>query len=59
MNRKKHRTSPYAAEFRERAVQMVVDHLDGYRSLTGGVRHRREIGLLPRQSAGLVQAVPA
>ena len=37
MDRKKHRTSPYPAEFRERAVQMVVDHLDSYRSLTAAV----------------------
>jgi transposase-like protein len=37
MDRKKNRTSPYPAEFRERAVQMVVDHLDGYRSLTAAV----------------------
>ncbi|SPJ25812.1 hypothetical protein PAA8504_03663 [Palleronia abyssalis] len=27
---KKNTTSPYPAEFRERAVQMVADHLDGY-----------------------------
>ena len=38
MDRKKNTTSPYPAEFRERAVQMVVDHLDGYRSLTAAVR---------------------
>ena len=38
MDRKTHRTSPYPAEFRERAVQMVVDHFDGYRSLTAAVR---------------------
>lgn len=37
MDRKKQATSPYPAEFRERAVQMVVDHLDGYRSLTAAV----------------------
>lgn len=38
MDRKKNTTSPYPAEFRERAVQMVIDHLDGYRSLTAAVR---------------------
>ena len=38
MDRKKNATSPYPAEFRERAVQMVIDHLDGYRSLTAAVR---------------------
>lgn len=37
MDRTKQATSPYPAEFRERAVQMVVDHLDGYRSLTAAV----------------------
>ena len=37
MDRKNHRTSPYPAEFRERAVQMVVDHLESYRSLTAAV----------------------
>ena len=37
MDRKKHRTSPYPAEFRERAVQMVVDHLGSYRSPTAAV----------------------
>jgi len=37
MDRKKHRTSPYPAEFRERAVQMVLDHLESYRSLTAAV----------------------
>ena len=37
MDRKKHRTSPYPAECRERAVQMVVDHLESYRSLTAAV----------------------
>ncbi|MGR3760270.1 hypothetical protein ACUXV3_09060 [Roseobacteraceae bacterium NS-SX3] len=39
MDRKKNTTSPYPAEFRERAVQMVIDHLDGYRSLTAAVRN--------------------
>ena len=38
MDRKKNTTSPYPAEFRERAVQMVIGHLDGYRSLTAAVR---------------------
>lgn len=38
MDRKKNTTSPYPAEFRDRAVQMVIDHLDGYRSLTAAVR---------------------
>lgn len=38
MDRKKNTTSPYPAEFRERAVQMVVDHLDSYESLTAAVR---------------------
>ncbi|SMX50670.1 Transposase [Maliponia aquimaris] len=38
MDRKKNTTSPYPVEFRERAVQMVIDHLDGYRSLTAAVR---------------------
>ena len=37
MDRKTHRTSPYPAEFRERAVQMVLDHLESYRSLTAAV----------------------
>ena len=38
MDSKKNTTSPYPAEFRERAVQMVVDHLDSYASLTAAVR---------------------
>ena len=38
MYRKKNPTRPYPAEFRERAVQMVVDHLDGYSTLTAAVR---------------------
>ncbi|SPJ24609.1 transposase [Palleronia abyssalis] len=38
MDRKKNTTSPYPAEFRERAVQMVADHLDGYSTLTAAVR---------------------
>ncbi|WP_155774203.1 IS3 family transposase [Rhodovulum sp. MB263] len=38
MDRKKNTTSPYPAEFRERAVQMVIDPLDSYASLTGAVR---------------------
>jgi len=38
MDREIHSTSPYPAEFRERAVQMVVDHLEGYSSLTAAVR---------------------
>ena len=37
MDREKRRTSPYPAELRERAVQMVVDHLDSYRSLTAAL----------------------
>ena len=48
MDRKNHRTSPYPAEFRERAVQMVVDHLDGYRSLTAAVGDiARKLGCSP------------
>lgn len=38
MDSKKNTTSPYPAEFRERAVQMVIDHLDSYASLTAAVR---------------------
>jgi len=38
MDGKKNTTSPYPAEFRERAVQMVIDHLDSYASLTAAVR---------------------
>mgnify|MGYP001301562097 CR=1 FL=1 len=38
MDSKKNTTSPYPAEFRERAVQMVLDHLDSYASLTAAVR---------------------
>lgn len=38
MDRKMNTTSPYPAEFSERAVQMVIGHLDGYRSLTAAVR---------------------
>ena len=38
MDSKKTTTSPYPAEFRERAVQMVIDHLDSYASLTAAVR---------------------
>ena len=38
MASKKNTTSPHPAEFRERAVQMVVDHLDSYASLTAAVR---------------------
>lgn len=38
MHGKKNTTSPYPAEFRERGVQMVVDHLDSDASLTGAVR---------------------
>ncbi len=38
MDRKKNTTSPYPAEFRGRAVQMVIEHPDGYRSLTAAVR---------------------
>lgn len=38
MEREKNTTSPYPAKFRERAVQMVVDHLDGYSSLMAAVR---------------------
>ena len=30
MDSKKNTTSPYPAEFRERGVQMVIDHLDSY-----------------------------
>ncbi|TCM86627.1 transposase [Rhodovulum steppense] len=38
MDGKENTTRPYPAEFRERAVQMVVDHLDSYASLTAAVR---------------------
>jgi len=38
MDSKKNTTSPYPAEFRERAVQMVIDHLCSYASLTAAVR---------------------
>lgn len=38
MDSKKTTTSPYPAEFRERAEQMVSDHLDSHRSLTAAVR---------------------
>ena len=38
MDRKKHSTKPYPAEFRERAVQMVIDHFDSYATLTAAVR---------------------
>ena len=45
MDSKKNTTSPYPAEFRERAVQMVVDHLDGYHSLTAAaVEIARKLG---------------
>jgi transposase len=37
MDRKKNTTSPYPAEFRTRAVQMVVDHLGSYGSLTAAL----------------------
>jgi transposase len=37
VNRKTNTTTPYPAAFRERAVLMVVDRLDGHASLTGGV----------------------
>ena len=37
MDRKKNTMSPYPVEFRERAVQMVVDHLDSYASRTAAV----------------------
>ena len=38
MDSKKNTTSPSPAEFRERAVQIVVGHLDSYASLTAAVR---------------------
>ena len=38
MDRKKNTTSPYPTEFRERAVRMVEEHVDGYASLTAAVR---------------------
>ena len=38
MDRKKNTTSAYPAEYRERAVQLVIDHLDSYAFLTGAVR---------------------
>lgn len=38
MDRKKNTTSPYPAEFRERAVRMVAEHVEGYASLTAAVR---------------------
>ena len=37
MDRKKHTTSPYPAEFRERAVRMVEEHVEDYRSLTAAL----------------------
>ena len=40
MERKKNTTSPDPAEFRERAVRMVEEHLDGYASLTGLAREK-------------------
>lgn len=48
MDGETHRTSPYPAEFRERAVQMVVDHLDGHRGLTAAVGDiARKLGCSP------------
>ena len=38
MDSKKNTSRPYPEEFRERAVQMVIDHLDSYASLTAAVR---------------------
>lgn len=38
MDRKKNTTSHYPAEFRERAVRLVEEHVDGYASLTAAVR---------------------
>jgi len=58
MDRKKNPTSPYPAEFRERAVQMVIDHLDSCASLAAAVRDiASKLELRVRQPAGLVQAV--
>jgi hypothetical protein len=37
MESKRQRMSPYLAEFRARAVGMVVDHLESYPSLTAAV----------------------
>ncbi|TCM83574.1 hypothetical protein, partial [Rhodovulum steppense] len=37
MDGEENTTRPYPAEFRERALQMVVDHLDSYASLTAAV----------------------
>lgn len=37
MDRKKNTTSSYPAEFRERAVRMVEEHAEDYRSLTAAV----------------------
>mgnify|MGYP000377077683 CR=1 FL=1 len=41
MDSKKTTTNPYAAEFRERAVQMVVDHLDSYASMDDEIAAER------------------
>ena len=38
MDRKKNTTGASPAEFCARAAPMVIDHLDGYRSLTAAVR---------------------
>jgi hypothetical protein len=38
MDRKKNTARLHPAEFREREVQMVFDHLDSYASLAGAVR---------------------
>jgi transposase-like protein len=38
MDRKTHMTGSYSAEFRERAVQMVEDHLESYRGRSAAVR---------------------
>jgi len=37
MDVKKKTASPYPEEFRMRAVQMVADHIDSYRSVTAAV----------------------
>jgi len=55
MDRKKSTTSPYPAEFCERAVRMVEEHVEDYRSLTAAVVDiASEPGLLAGQAAGRV-----
>ena len=63
MDRKKNTTSPYPTEFRERAVRMVEEHVDGYASLTAAVRavqlgHRVTVFEAARTPGGRARAVP-